>query len=97
MQSIVDHSIVVMDMDALGTVAVEVVEVQVKAEEEIMPTLLMALMSQTQPVTLHPGSGMRLGHQIGRLLYRCETAQMVKITVTQVVKAMEGATIHVTM
>ena len=33
-QSIVDHSMVVTDMDALGTMVAEVAEVQVKAEEE---------------------------------------------------------------
>ena len=88
-----------MDMDALGTVAAEVAEVQVKAEEETMPTSLTALMSQTQPVTLHPRSGTRLGHQIGRLLCRCKTVQMPEITVTQEVEAVEEArvTIHITI
>ena len=64
-----------------------------------MPTSLMALMSQIQPITLHPGSGTRSGHQIGRSLCRCKITQMVKITVTQVVKAVEEArvTIHVAM
>ena len=81
MQSIVDHSMAVTDVDALGTVVAEVMEVQVKAEEETMPTSLMALMSQIQPITLHPGSGMHLGHPIGCLLCRCKTTQMVKITV----------------
>ena len=34
MQSTVDHSMAVADVDALGTVVAEVMEVQVKAGEE---------------------------------------------------------------
>ena len=99
MQLIVDHNMADMDVDELETVAAEVTEVQVKAEEETTPTSLMALMSQIQPITLHPGSGTRSGHQIGHLLCRCETMQMPKITVMQEVEAVEeaGVTIHLTM
>ena len=64
MQLIVDHNVAVADVDALGTVVAEVVEVQVTAGEGTTLTSLMPLMSQIRHTTLHHKSGKPSGHPI---------------------------------